>query len=80
MDEIDQARRHAAMQANAQGGDLWRWFSLLMEERRIRWCDANGCWLVSVDHRHVATETSFDRAIREARRMREQGVSCPRAA
>ncbi|MDC6132752.1 hypothetical protein PPH41_33900, partial [Burkholderia gladioli] len=47
--------------------DLWRWFSLLVDERRIRWCQAGGQWLVSVDHRHVATEESFDRAVREAR-------------
>ncbi|SAK76857.1 hypothetical protein AWB83_03957 [Caballeronia ptereochthonis] len=80
MNELDLARTHAATQANAQDGDLWRWFSLLMEERRIRWCQADGCWLVSVDHRHVATESTFDRAIREARRMRERGMSRRRAA
>ncbi|MBC8642277.1 hypothetical protein IAG25_36360 [Caballeronia sp. EK] len=80
MNELDQARRRAATQANAQDGDLWRWFSLLMDERRIRWCQADGCWLVSVDHRHVATESSFDRAIREARRSYEKDVLRRRAA
>lgn len=67
MNGFDHARRHAATDANAQDADLWRWFSLLVDERRIRWCQAGGQWLVSVDHRHVATEESFDRAVREAR-------------
>jgi hypothetical protein len=80
MNELDYARRRAATQANAQDGELWRWFSLLMDERRIRWCQADGCWIVSVDHRHVATETSFDRAIREARGVCRMGQSRRRAA
>ncbi|WP_186188683.1 hypothetical protein [Burkholderia gladioli] len=67
MNGFDHARRHAATDANAQDADLWRWFSLLVDERRIRWCQAGGQWLVSVDHRHVATEESFDCAVREAR-------------
>lgn len=68
-----QIRRSAAIAANAEDADIWRWFAGLVEERRIRWCLADGSWLVSVDHRHVATDADFDQAIRVARR-----VSCRR--
>jgi hypothetical protein len=61
-------RLDAANAANAEDADIWRWFSSLVEERRVRWCCADGSWLVSVDHRHVATEKSFDLAIRAARK------------
>jgi hypothetical protein len=60
-------RRSAANAANAEDADIWRWFANLVEERRIRWCLANGSWLVSVDHRHVATDENFDEAIRGAK-------------
>jgi hypothetical protein len=60
-------RRSAAIAANAEDAEIWRWFSNLVEERRIRWCLANGSWLVSVDHRHVATDKNFDEAIRGAK-------------
>lgn len=60
-------RQNAAIAANAEDADIWRWFAMLVDERRVRWCNANGSWLVSIDHRHVATEDSFDRAIRAAR-------------
>jgi hypothetical protein len=62
-------RQQAAHAANAEDADLWRWFANLVDERRIRWCCADGSWLVSIDHRHVATETTFDNAIRSARRV-----------
>ncbi|KAA0998011.1 hypothetical protein FVF58_46455 [Paraburkholderia panacisoli] len=63
-----QIRQSAANAANAEDADIWRWFAGLVEERRIRWCFADGRWLVSVDHRHVATDENFDHAIRTARR------------
>jgi hypothetical protein len=63
-----QIRQSAAIAANAEDADIWRWFAGLVDERRIRWCLADGSWLVSVDHRHVATDKSFDQAIRVARR------------
>ena len=53
--------------ANADDASLWRWFSYLLEERRIRWRYHFGSWLVSVDCVHVATELTFDRAIRQAK-------------
>ncbi|MCE4575248.1 hypothetical protein QCE73_38170 [Caballeronia sp. LZ029] len=62
-----EVRRSAAIAANAEDADIWRWFANLVEERRIRWCLANGSWLVSVDHRHVATDKDFDVAIRGAK-------------
>jgi hypothetical protein len=61
-------RQIAANAVNAMDADIWRWFSVLVEERRIRWCQANGVWFVSVDNKHVATEGDFDAAIRSARR------------
>jgi hypothetical protein len=60
-------RRDAAVQANTEDAAVWRWFSELIEDRRIRYCLANGVWLVTVDHRHVGTSPSFDGAIRQAK-------------
>ncbi|WP_082012194.1 hypothetical protein [Burkholderia sp. A9] len=67
MDISTRIRESAANAVNAEDADIWRWFAGLVEERRIRWCLADGSWLVSVDHRHVATEGNFDHAIRAAR-------------
>lgn len=36
-------------------------------EGRVRWCRSAGTWLVSIDHKHLATEESFDEAMRAAR-------------
>ena len=69
LERSQQIRRSAAIAANAEDADIWRWFAGLVEERRIRWCLADGRWLVSVDHRHVATDGDFDQAIRVARRV-----------
>jgi hypothetical protein len=68
LDLAKHIRQSAANAANAEDADIWRWFGCLVEERRIRWCFADGSWLVSVDHRHVATDETFDHAIRTARR------------
>jgi len=67
MKEMQQIRQEAASVANAEDASIWRWLSALVEERRIRWCCSGESWLVSVDHRHVATESNFDRAIRQAK-------------
>jgi hypothetical protein len=68
-------RALAAAGANAEDAELWRWFSLLMQDRRVRWCQADDRWFVSVDNRHVATEPSFDEAIRRAKaRVQQQGA------
>lgn len=60
-------RVRAQFDANAADAAVWRWFSMLMRESRIRWCCAQGSWLVSVDNVHVATESDFDDAIRSAK-------------
>ena len=67
MTEMQQIRQAAASAANTEDAMIWRWFSALVDERRVRWCFNGYNWLVSVDHRHVATESSFDLAIRVAR-------------
>ncbi|CAN0628184.1 conserved protein of unknown function [Burkholderia multivorans] len=67
-------REQAAASANAEDASIWRWMSALIDDRRIRWCYAAGKWLVSVDHRHVATDDSFDRAIRTAKANAERGA------
>lgn len=67
LDPLDIARLQGLAIANAEDASLWRWFSLMMQDSRIRWCVAHGNWLVSVSHRHVATEASFDEAIRAAK-------------
>lgn len=64
---IDSVRRDAAMLANSEDAELWRWFSELLEDRRLRYCNANGVWLVTVDHRHCGTGATFDCAVRQAK-------------
>ena len=66
LDDMRHVRAAAALAANAEDASIWRWFALLLEERRIRWCCSGNGWLVSVDNRHVATDSSFDKAIRIA--------------
>ena len=68
LSEMGHVRALAAVAANAEDASIWRWFALLLEERRIRWCCSGDHWLVSVDNRHVATDNSFDNAIRSARK------------
>ncbi|AET92819.1 hypothetical protein BYI23_C006730 [Burkholderia sp. YI23] len=63
----DRARLQARATANAEDANVWRWFSLLLQESRIRWLRAPDGWLVSIDHRHIATEASFDEAMRAAK-------------
>ncbi|MFM0325669.1 hypothetical protein [Caballeronia glebae] len=63
----DKTRSDAARQADKEDATLWRWFSDLYEEGRIRWCRSAQGWLVSVDHKHLATEPDFDAAIRVSR-------------
>lgn len=63
-----QVRSDAAKIANEEDASLWRWFSGLYDEGRIRWCRSAQGWLVSVDHKHLATEPDFDSAIRVSRR------------
>ena len=69
----DLVRLQARATANAEDASVWRWFSLLQQESRIRWVRAHEGWLVSIDHRHVATEATFDEAMRAAKaRLDEQ--------
>ncbi|CAE6965172.1 hypothetical protein [Paraburkholderia domus] len=64
---LREARTLAAASANAEDASVWRWFSELLEGRKIRWCLSDKGWLVTVNHRHVATAASFDEAIRTAK-------------
>lgn len=63
----EEARKSALAAANSEDAELWRWFSAIFDEGRIRWCRSHRGWLVSVDHRHVATDEDFDSAIRNAK-------------
>ncbi|MEX3937552.1 hypothetical protein AB4Y32_38465 [Paraburkholderia phymatum] len=78
--DLQAVRRCAAATANAEDASLWRWFSGLVEERRIRWCLADSDWLISVDHRHLATSSSFDPAVREAKVRLEEGRASRRSS
>jgi hypothetical protein len=70
----ERERTDAAHRANQEDADLWRWFCLAYEEGRIRWCRSHEGWLVSVDHKHLATERDFDAAIRAARARVDYGT------
>ncbi|MXN76876.1 hypothetical protein GR157_19315 [Burkholderia sp. 4701] len=67
----------AANADDADDADVWRWFSSLMKERRVRRCPATDRWYVSVDNRHVATEPSVDSAIRAAKDKVDQRERAP---
>ncbi|HTH76872.1 MAG TPA: hypothetical protein VL635_20990 [Trinickia sp.] len=71
MNAMQRARLDAAAQANADDASLWRWFSSLLEERRIRWRYTFDSWVVSVDRTCVASESTFDGAIRAAKEEAE---------
>lgn len=66
MKSMQETRSEAAVAANADDAKVWRWISSLIDEGRIRWVCTDGSWRVSVDHRRLATESSFDLAIRTA--------------
>ncbi|MEC5405975.1 hypothetical protein VOM14_10440 [Paraburkholderia sp. MPAMCS5] len=77
MDAMQRIRIEAAVVGNADDAALWRWFSALLKERRIRWRWCFDNWIVNVDRTHVATESSFDRAGRRCERDREdRGIGC----
>lgn len=69
---MQRMRFDAAAAANIEDASLWRWFSALLEERRIRWRYSFNQWLVNVDRRHVSTDINFDRAIRAAKDQAEK--------
>lgn len=62
-------RMDAAAAANAEDAAIWRWFSALLEERRVRWRYIFDLWVVNVDRVHVATEQNFYDAIRVAKEV-----------
>jgi len=77
--DMSQVRAAAALAANAEDAAIWRWFAPLLEERRIRWCCSGDRWLVSVNNRHVATDSSFDKAIRIAKANVDSLTGPPRS-
>jgi len=77
---FETARTRAANNANAEDAAAWRWFSDLVEDGRLRWCKAAAGWLVSVDNRHLATESNFYEAIRVAKARATVGCAKTPAA
>jgi hypothetical protein len=69
----NQMRAEAAIIANRDDADLWRWFCLMYGDGRLRWYASGLHWFVCVDHKHLATEADFDAAIRSARHRFESG-------
>lgn len=67
MDAMQRVRVNAAAAVNAEDASVWRWFSALLEERRIRWRYMFASWIVNVDRTRVATERTFYDAIRAAK-------------
>ncbi|MGF6956031.1 hypothetical protein QFZ97_001896 [Paraburkholderia youngii] len=47
----DDIRLQAGQHANREDTSLWRWFSALYQDGRIRWCKSPNGWLVSIGYR-----------------------------
>ncbi|WP_460904259.1 hypothetical protein [Paraburkholderia jirisanensis] len=78
MDAMQRVRLEAAAAANTEDAAIWRWFSALMEERRVRWRYMFDRWVINVDRVHVATEPNFDDAIRAAKEgAAKRGLGLP---
>ncbi|WP_245004749.1 hypothetical protein [Paraburkholderia sacchari] len=69
--KLREARFLAATHANEEDAAIWRWFSALVETGKIRWCQSDKGWFVTVNRRHVAIEPRFDDAIRAAKTRSE---------
>jgi hypothetical protein len=67
MDMMQCEREKAAAVANADDASIWRWFSGLLEERRIKWRCSFNTWIITVDRKQLAVECTFDDAIRLAK-------------
>jgi hypothetical protein len=66
IDKLRMTRLAGAAQANLEDAVLWRWYSDMMEDRRIVAKPTNGKWVVKVDREECAGSVSFDTAIRKA--------------
>ncbi|AMR82450.1 hypothetical protein A2G96_30290 [Cupriavidus nantongensis] len=75
MDAMQRNRDEAAALANAEDASVWRWFSALLEDRRVRWRYMFGYWIVCVDRMRVASELTFYDAIRVAKDVAEHRVT-----
>ena len=77
-DRLQMARLRAAERANLDDARIWRWYSDLMEDRRVSCCWKNNCWVIGIDGCDVACSLSFDSALRSAYRdccIHYEGVS-----
>ncbi|AYQ43878.1 MULTISPECIES: hypothetical protein [Burkholderia cepacia complex] len=71
-DDWREIRTQAARIADSDDAAARRWFSSLMDERRVRWCQSTDRRLVSVDHPHIATEPSVGSETRFAKQAAER--------
>ncbi|WP_206362279.1 hypothetical protein [Paraburkholderia caledonica] len=53
--------------AAEEDGRIWRWFSELYGNGRLRWCKSTEGWLIAVDGYPLAIEQDFGVAIRISR-------------
>lgn len=68
MEALEHAREEAALRANSDDAALWRWFSGMLEDRRITFRFESNRWLIRIDRRHIASAPDVDSAIRAARK------------
>jgi hypothetical protein len=73
MNVMQRERQEGAEAANAQDASVWRWFSELLEDRRIKWRYSFGKWVITVDRMQLSMGGSFDSAIRLAKTAMEAG-------
>ncbi|WP_322005152.1 hypothetical protein [Paraburkholderia tropica] len=71
MNVMQRERQEGAEAANAEDASVWRWFSALLDERRIKWRCSFGQWVITVDRTQLAVGCSFDSAIRLAKSAEE---------
>ena len=63
---IEIARLNAAVNANIDDARVWRWYSDLMEDDRVRCERTRRGWQITIDDCHTVEDESFDCAVRLA--------------
>jgi hypothetical protein len=71
---LELARLRCAERANLDDARTWRWYADMMEERRLSCHWKHDPWRVDLDGQALASDRSFDRALRAARSLQSEAT------